>query len=49
MSLVQFEGRPIGGGLRSMPDAGQHTEEVLLEIGKDWDQIVAFKEAAVIN
>jgi crotonobetainyl-CoA:carnitine CoA-transferase CaiB-like acyl-CoA transferase len=49
MSPVQFEGRPIGGGLRAMPDAGQHTEEILLEMGKDWEQIIAYKDAAVIN
>ncbi|MGH2601098.1 MAG: CaiB/BaiF CoA transferase family protein, partial [Dehalococcoidia bacterium] len=30
------------------PEFGQHTEEVLLEIGHDWEQIVALKEAGVI-
>jgi len=30
------------------PELGQHTEEVLLEMGYDWEQIVAFKERAVI-
>jgi formyl-CoA transferase len=30
------------------PELGQHTEEVLLELGYDWDQIIALKEAAVI-
>jgi crotonobetainyl-CoA:carnitine CoA-transferase CaiB-like acyl-CoA transferase len=30
------------------PELGQHTEEVLLELGYDWDQIVALKEASVI-
>jgi len=30
------------------PEAGQHTEEVLLELDYDWDQIVALKEAGVI-
>jgi crotonobetainyl-CoA:carnitine CoA-transferase CaiB-like acyl-CoA transferase len=30
------------------PELGQHTEEVLLELGYDWDQIVALKEAGVI-
>jgi crotonobetainyl-CoA:carnitine CoA-transferase CaiB-like acyl-CoA transferase len=30
------------------PELGQHTEEVLLELGYDWDQIVALKESGVI-
>ncbi len=30
------------------PELGQHTEEVLLELGYDWDQIVALKEQDVI-
>jgi crotonobetainyl-CoA:carnitine CoA-transferase CaiB-like acyl-CoA transferase len=30
------------------PEMGQHTEEVLLELGYDWDRIIALKEAGVI-
>jgi formyl-CoA transferase len=30
------------------PEMGQHTEEVLLELGYDWDQIIALKDAGVI-
>ncbi len=30
------------------PEVGQHTEEVLLELGHDWEQIVALKEGGVI-
>ena len=30
------------------PETGQHTEEVLLEMGYDWEQIVALKERGVI-
>jgi crotonobetainyl-CoA:carnitine CoA-transferase CaiB-like acyl-CoA transferase len=30
------------------PEFGQHTEEVLLELGHDWEQIIALKEASVI-
>jgi CoA:oxalate CoA-transferase len=30
------------------PELGQHTEEVLLELGYDWDQIAAFRESAAI-
>jgi len=33
---------------RYAPELGQHTEEVLLELGYDWEQIVALKEAGVI-
>ncbi len=30
------------------PEMGQHTEEVLLELGLDWDEIIAHKEAGAI-
>ena len=33
---------------RPCPELGQHTEEVLLELGYDWDRIIELKEAAVI-
>jgi crotonobetainyl-CoA:carnitine CoA-transferase CaiB-like acyl-CoA transferase len=31
------------------PDAGQHTDELLLELGLDYDRIVELKVAGVIN
>jgi crotonobetainyl-CoA:carnitine CoA-transferase CaiB-like acyl-CoA transferase len=30
------------------PELGQHTEEVLLELGYDWDQIIVLKEGGAI-
>ena len=34
------------GGLA--PELGQHTEELLLEAGLDWDEIAALREKGVI-
>ncbi|MGO8873070.1 MAG: CaiB/BaiF CoA transferase family protein [Acidimicrobiales bacterium] len=34
--------------LRPAPEHGQHTEEILLELGLDWDAIIAHKEAGDI-
>jgi crotonobetainyl-CoA:carnitine CoA-transferase CaiB-like acyl-CoA transferase len=34
--------------LTAAPEHGQHTEEILLELGLDWDQIIAHKEAGAI-
>jgi crotonobetainyl-CoA:carnitine CoA-transferase CaiB-like acyl-CoA transferase len=31
-----------------VPALGQHTEEVLLELGYDWDRIIELKEAGAI-
>ena len=31
------------------PEFGQHTEEVLLEAGFDWDQITALREAGAFG
>ena len=30
------------------PELGQNTEEILLELGFDWDRIIALKDAGVI-
>ncbi len=43
---VQFDERPPE--LRRAPEHGEHTEEVLLELGCTWPEIVAFKEEGVI-
>ena len=46
-SPVDFFGTP--GAPRSMPpEFAQHTEEVLLELGMDWDRIIALKDAGAI-
>ena len=34
---------------REAPEFGQHTEEVLLELGYNWDDIASLKAKAVIN
>ena len=31
-----------------VPELGQHTEEILLELGYDWDRIIALKEGGAI-
>ncbi|MFN8507566.1 MAG: CoA transferase [Dehalococcoidia bacterium] len=36
------------GAQRTAPELGQHTEEVLLALGYDWDKIAAMKEAGTI-
>ena len=46
-SPVDFHGTPrapTGGA----PQLGQHTEEVLLELGYDWDGIGELKDAGVL-
>jgi crotonobetainyl-CoA:carnitine CoA-transferase CaiB-like acyl-CoA transferase len=43
---VQFDERPPD--LRRAPEHGEHTEEILLELGYSWDDIAALGEAAVI-
>jgi crotonobetainyl-CoA:carnitine CoA-transferase CaiB-like acyl-CoA transferase len=37
------------GRLDPCPEAGEHTEEILLEIGEDWDQIIKHKEAGYLQ
>jgi crotonobetainyl-CoA:carnitine CoA-transferase CaiB-like acyl-CoA transferase len=44
---ADFLGTPQAPG-GTAPELGQHTEEVLLELGYDWDQIAALKEGGAI-
>lgn len=46
-SPVQFDGEPTDVH-RVAPDAGQDTEEVLLEAGLSWEEIDAMKQGGVI-
>lgn len=46
-SPVDFDGTPWA--LRTpAPEFGQHTEEILLELGYDWEAIIAMKDRALI-
>ena len=45
-SPVQFDERPVD--LAPSPELGQHTEEVLLELGLAWEDLVQLKQAGAI-
>jgi crotonobetainyl-CoA:carnitine CoA-transferase CaiB-like acyl-CoA transferase len=42
-----FSGTPAGWQ-REAPEFGQHTEEILLELGYTWEDIAKLKEEEVI-
>jgi len=44
---VQFDEQPPA--LRPAPELGQHTEEILLELGLGWDDIGRYKESGAIG
>jgi len=44
---VQFDEHPAA--LRRGPEHAEHTEEVLLELGYDWDSIAKLKEHGIIT
>jgi crotonobetainyl-CoA:carnitine CoA-transferase CaiB-like acyl-CoA transferase len=44
---VQFDGRP--GHTRPAPEYAQHSEEILLECGKSWEEIHALKACGALD
>jgi crotonobetainyl-CoA:carnitine CoA-transferase CaiB-like acyl-CoA transferase len=44
---IDFLGTP-GDPAKRAPEAGQHTEEVLLELGHTWEEIAALKEQGIV-
>jgi crotonobetainyl-CoA:carnitine CoA-transferase CaiB-like acyl-CoA transferase len=45
-SPAQFDG--IDPSISRAPGHGEHTDEVLLELGKEWDEILALKESDAV-
>ena len=45
-SPAQFD--DVATGLTRAPDHGEHTEEILLEMGRDWDEILRLKEKGAV-
>ena len=46
-SPVRFDQSPVGT-LAGAPEHGQNTEDVLLELGFGWDDVVALKERGTV-
>ena len=48
-SPVSFDEHAGPRRMPAAPEMGQHTEEILLELSRSWDDILALKEQGVIN
>jgi formyl-CoA transferase len=44
----QFDEQPSTQG-RAAPELGQHTEEVLLDLGLDWDQVTTYRDSGALG
>jgi crotonobetainyl-CoA:carnitine CoA-transferase CaiB-like acyl-CoA transferase len=44
---AQFDGQPPA--ISPAPSAGEHTDEILQELGADWDQIIDLKVGGVVS
>jgi formyl-CoA transferase len=44
----QFDEQPSTQG-RAAPELGQHTEEILLDAGLDWDQITTYRDSGALG
>ena len=44
---MKFDETPFK--LSKGPEHAQHTEEILLEMGLDWDRIAALKQSGAVN
>ncbi len=44
---AQFDGKPPT--LRPAPGVGEHTDEILKELGHEWDDVIDLKVAGVVN
>jgi crotonobetainyl-CoA:carnitine CoA-transferase CaiB-like acyl-CoA transferase len=47
-SPAQFDER-LPSGWKRAPEHGENTEEILLELGLDWERIIALKDSGVVN
>src|SRR5262249_52296753 len=45
---IQYGGMPVGS-VSAMPEVGQHTEEILLELGFTWEEIAELKTVGAIT